>query len=123
MSNDGDIESSQRSFNGVSSSQVITTQEKTKNGPTCWLFRPSTTLAFQEKHQPIIHPESSNLDRDGVFLLLQVGIAKITGKAFVDGQKVLEVKEFTCDSVLSHWFFRVFVALPQKRFEKFSDVC
>jgi len=26
----------------------------------------------------------------------KVGIAKITGKAFVDGQKVLEVKEFTC---------------------------
>ena len=31
--------------------------------------------------------------------LVQVGIAKITGKAFVDGQKVLEVKEFTCDLV------------------------
>ena len=30
----------------------------------------------------------------------QVGIAKITGAAFVDGQKVLEVKEFTCSLVL-----------------------
>ena len=29
----------------------------------------------------------------------QVGIAKITGAAFVDGQKVLEVKQFTCTSV------------------------
>ena len=30
----------------------------------------------------------------------QVGIAKITGAAFVDGQKVLQVKEFTCSLML-----------------------
>lgn len=29
-------------------------------------------------------------------VFLQVGIAKITGAAYVDGTKVLEVKEFTC---------------------------
>jgi len=113
MSNDGDIESSQRSFNGVSSSQVITTLQKNKQKePTCWFFRPST---------PWHHHLSSHLDRDGAFLrALQVGIAKITGKAFVDGQKVLEVKEFTCDSVLSHWFFRVFVALPHRSLRSFQ---
>lgn len=101
---DGDIESSQRSFNGVSSSQVITTLQKNNTDPPCWLFRPSTPTL------PSL--ESSHLDRgpNGVFLL-QVGIAKITGKAFVDGQKVLEVKEFTCDLDKKSWVFQGFLLL------------
>ena len=46
-----------------------------------------------------------------VFSAVQVGIAKITGKAFVDGQKVLEVKEFTCNSDKKSWVFQGFLLL------------
>ena len=103
-----------RSFNGVSSSQGnnYTSEKQTTRTHLFGFFAPPHP--GKKKQNTTIH-SSSPLDPGRCFfLLLKVGIAKITGKAFVDGQKVLEVKEFTCDSVLSHGVFRDFVALPHR---------
>ena len=68
---------------------------------------PSGSVSIQVKfRKPVVPGDTLVMEVEVKKFREKVGIAKITGSAFVDGQKVLEVKEFTCALVKEPWMER-----------------
>ena len=118
MSNDGDIESSQRSFNGVSSSQVITTLQKNNK-------RTHPVGFFAPPHQHYHHwnPAIWTGVPTVFFCSSRWVLLRLQEKHLWMDKKYWKWRNSRATWTKSHGFFRVFCCFATPKFEKFSDFC